>query len=108
MLLVWCVLIGMVALLGIKVMPDTMEYIAIVKNIKATAQDPAIRNMNVAQIRDAFTKRAAIDNISHVKSADLEISKEGNEIVIAVDYERRIPLFGPAILLLNFKGSSAQ
>ena len=101
-------LIIMVAVLGIKVFPDVQEYWAAVKAAKATALDPGTRGASVADIRRAFDKRRAIDNISAVTGADLDISKEGNDIVIAFAYTKKIPLSGPVSLTIDFEGSSAQ
>lgn len=102
------VLVIMVALLGIKVAPEIIEYYAIVKDTKATAIDPASRNANVADIRQSYDKRKSIDNITAVAGADLDISKEGNDIVIAFAYTRKIPLYGPVSLTIDFEGSTAK
>lgn len=50
---------------------------------------------------------ADINQISTIKGADLDISKDGNEIIIAFEYERRIPLFYNVSLLIDFQGSSS-
>jgi len=107
-MVVVCVLLIFVALLGIKVAPDVIEYGAVVKSVKATATDPASRGAGVADIRRNFDKRRSIDNVSAVTGADLDITKEGNDIVIAFAYTKRIPLYGPVSLAIDFEGSSAQ
>lgn len=107
-LLVACVLIGLVAVLGIKVAPDVIEYFAVVKSVKATAMDPASVTGTVAEIRRNFDRRKSIDNVTAITGADLDISKEGNDIVIAFAYQKVIPLSGPVKLLLDFEGSSAK
>lgn len=103
-----CVLLIMVALLGIKVAPDVIEYFAVVKSAKATATDPATRGATVVQIRANFDKRKSIDNVTAVTGADLDITKEGNDVVIAFAYTKKVPLFGPVSLTIDFEGSSAQ
>ncbi len=107
MLLV-CVLLIMVALVGIKVAPDVIEYNAVLKSVKATVQDPAARGAGVAEIRRAFDKRKSIDNVTAVTGADLDISKEGNEVVITFAYTKKIPLYGPVSLAIDFEGNSSQ
>lgn len=101
-------LVVLVAVLGIKVFPDVQEYSAAVKAAKATATDPAIREASVAEIRRAFDKRKSIDNVTAVSGEDLDITKEGNEIVIAFAYSKKIPLSGPVSLVIDFEGSSAK
>lgn len=107
-LVVVCVLLIMAALLAIKVAPDVIEYVAIVKSVKATAQDPASRGGSVADIRRNFDKRKQIDNISAIGGADLDVTKEGNDVVISFAYSKKIPLSGPVSLMIDFEGSSAQ
>ncbi len=107
-LIVVCVVLILIALVGIKVAPDVLEYFAVVKDVKATAQDPAARSAGVADIRRNFDKRKSIDNITAVGGDDLDISKEGNDIVIAFSYNKEIKLSDPISLLIHFEGSSAE
>ena len=107
-MLVVCVLLILVALLGIKVAPDVIEYFAVIKSVKATAADPATRGASVVQIRANFDKRKSIDNVSSITGADLDITKEGNDVVIAFAYNKKVPLYGPVSLSIDFEGSSAQ
>ncbi|TNF57337.1 MAG: DUF4845 domain-containing protein, partial [Burkholderiales bacterium] len=37
---------------------------------------------------------------------DLEITKQGDRVVVAFDYSREIPLFGPAYLVMKYQGRS--
>jgi predicted PurR-regulated permease PerM len=107
-MVVVCVLLIVVAVLGMKLAPDVIEYISIVKVVKATAQDPNSRNASVGQIRSDFQKRALIDRIEAVQPSELDISKEGSDVVISFAYTKEIPLSGPVSLLIHFEGSSAQ
>lgn len=107
-MIVVCALLIVVALLGIKVSPDVIEYFAVLKSVKATAMDPGLRGASVAEIRANFDKRKSIDNVTSVGGTDLDISKEGNDIVIAFSYTKRIPLTGPVSLAIDFEGSSAK
>ncbi|MBL8489289.1 MAG: DUF4845 domain-containing protein [Rhodocyclaceae bacterium] len=101
------VLLALVAVVGIKVAPDVIEYFTIVKDVKATAQDPTLRGATVTDIRKAFQRRAQIDGISAITENDLDIGKEGSEIVISFAYSKKVPLYGPVSLLLDFEGSSS-
>jgi hypothetical protein len=107
-MIVVCVLVLMVALVGIKVAPEVIEYYAILKSVKATAQDPATRGAGVADIRRNYDTRKSIDNVKSIGGADLDISKEGNDVVISFAYSKKIPLTGPVSLVIDFEGSSAQ
>lgn len=107
-MLVGCVVIALVAVLGIKVFPDVQEYSAIIKNAKSVVTDPSTQGASVAEIRTKFDKRSVVDNISTIRGADLDISKEGNEVIISFAYVKKIPLYGPVSLTIDFEGSTAK
>ena len=106
-LLFWGVIVAMVALVVIKVAPSAIEFYKIRKDITAVAQQ-AKPDSTVPELRKAFSKYAEIDQISDVRPEDLDITKEGNQIVISVAYEKKIPLFGPASLLIEYKATSGR
>lgn len=99
--------IAILALLGMKVVPEVMEYRTIVSAVKKVAA-AATPESSVRQIRDAYDRQANVDYISSINGADLDITKEGGAIVISFAYEKRIPLFANASLLLDFSGSSKE
>ena len=105
-LLVWGVVIAAVALLGIRVAPDVIDYYKIKKIVASTAANSS--GKTVPEIRSIFGKYAEVDHIETITAADLDISKEGNEVVIAFAYERRIPLLLNVSLLIEFQGSSSE
>jgi Domain of unknown function (DUF4845) len=102
------VLVGIIflAIIGMKMVPAYLEYFAIKKAVAAISQGGQLRNATVADVRKAFELRQAIDDFTSVGPKDLEITKDGNEVVIAFAYERRIPLFYNISLLIDFAGSS--
>ena len=62
----------------------------------------------MAKVREAFTRRADMDDVKSIVAADLEITKEGGELVISVKYEKKVPLFSNVSLLFDFEGSSSK
>jgi hypothetical protein len=106
-LLVWAVILSILALLGMKVIPELIEYANIAKTVKSIANDPAAKT-SVAAVRKAFDRYANIDNITAITPQDLDVTKEGNDLVISFAYERRVPLFPNVSLMLYFEGSSKQ
>ena len=104
-LLFWGFVIAMVAILGMKVAPEYITYYKIVKATKAVATSSS--GKTVAEIRTAFGKYMDVEHVSTITPEDLDISKEGNEIVIAFNYEKRIPLFANVSLMIDFQGSSS-
>ena len=104
-LLIWGVVIGLVAVLGMKVAPDYITYFKVVKAAKAVASSSP--GKTVPEVRTAFDKYMNVEHVQSVTSADLDISKDGNGVVISFAYERRIPLFYNVSLLIDFQGSSS-
>jgi hypothetical protein len=108
-LLMVCVVVGFVALLGMKLTPEYIEYFKIKNNVMAVAQEAnGNPNATVADVRRGFERRAEIDHIKGFGSADLDISKEGGKIVVAFEYERKVHLLKNISILIDFSGSSAQ
>lgn len=108
-LLMICVVVGFVALLGMKLTPEYIEYFKIKSNVVAVAQEAnANSNVTVPDVRRAFERRAEIDHIKNFSSADLEITKEGGKIVVAFEYERKVHLLRNISILIDFSGSSAS
>ena len=105
-LMVWGIIIAMVAILGMKVLPEVIDYYKIKKIVASTAANAS--GKTVPEIRAIYGKYADVDHIQTITPADLDISKEGNEVVIAFAYEKRIPLFGNVSLLIDFEGSSSE
>jgi hypothetical protein len=103
-LLFWGILIALLAVLGMKVGPEYLTYYKILKSVKTISNGAS--GQTVPQIRAAFDKYADVDYQNTLKGRDLDISKEGNNIVIAFAYEKRIPLFYNVSLLIDFEGSS--
>lgn len=102
------VVFALVALVAMKVLPEWMEYGKLVKVVKATAGDASLKEASVAQVRTAFDKRKDMDDIKSVTANDLEITKDGGELVITFAYTKKVPLFGNTSLVFDFEGSSAK
>ena len=98
-------LLIVVALLAMKLIPAYIEYATAKKAIDAIARE---RQATSAQeVRRAFDARAAIDDITTIKAADLEISKAGNAMVIGFAYRKEVPLFSNVGIYIDFAASTA-
>jgi hypothetical protein len=96
-----------VAIIGMKLVPAYIEYFSIKNAVTSLTQSGELRGATVADVRKAFDRRLTIDyNITAIKPEDLEITKDGNEVVIAFAYEKRIPLFYNISVVIDFAGSS--
>lgn len=98
------IVIVILAIGGLKVAPAYIEYLTVKKAIVEVAQTES--RGTVGDIRAAFERHAAIDNIDIIGSKDLDITKEGNEVVISFAYTKKVPLFANVSLLIDFAASS--
>jgi hypothetical protein len=94
----------MAALLGLKLAPSYMEYYTVKKAVTAIADEK--RGSAVSEIRKAFESRAVIDDITAVRAADLEITKEGNDIIVSVQWRKEVHLFGNIGVVMDFDATS--
>ena len=105
-LIFWGIVIALVAILGMKVAPTTIEYYKVLKDAKATVNKVG-PDATVAEVRKTFDNFANIDSLEF-KSEQLDISKDGGKIVASFDYDKKIPLFANVSLVINYKGSTAE
>jgi hypothetical protein len=96
------------AIVGIKVVPSVTEYFGILKVIKAIDASGELKGASVPEIRKSFDKRAYIDDIKSISGADLDVSKDGSDIVISFEYSKKIPLYGNVSLCIDYSGSSSS
>ncbi len=98
-----CVVLIVAALVGLKLAPAYIEYFQIKKSVAAVALSGGA---SVAEIRKSFDKRAQVDEIASITGDDLEISKDGGDVVISFAYPMKVKLFGNVSVLFDFAGSS--
>lgn len=98
------IVIVFVAIGGLKIAPAYIEYFTVKKAIVGVARTAG--GGTVADVRQGFDRRAQIDDIDVIAGKDLEITKEGNDIVISFAYPKRIPLFGNVSVVIEFAASS--
>jgi len=103
-MVVICIAIVIVAIGGLKIAPAYIEYYKVKKAVVAIAQ--ANRGGTVQDVRRAFELRQAIDDIDVIGPKDLDITKEGNDVVVSAAYAKRIPLFGNVNVVIDFAASS--
>ncbi|MBY4599255.1 DUF4845 domain-containing protein [Ottowia caeni] len=97
------VVVAFLAIVGAKVVPTVTEFMTIQKAAKKAASE----GDTVPAVRASFDRIASIDYISSISGKDLDITKDGDRVVVNFAYDKEIALFGPAYLLLKYRGSSA-
>lgn len=103
-LLVWAILIGVVALIALRVFPTVNEYLTIQRAVDKIAAEGFT---TVPEIRAAFERQKDIEySISTIAGKDLKITKEDEHVVIRFAYDKQIELAGPVFLLIKYEGHS--
>lgn len=88
--------------IGAQVVPTLLEYQAITKAVNKVAAQGG----TVAEIRGNFEKAQNIDDFKSIGPKDIEVSKNGDKVVVSFAYQKEIHLGGPAYLLLKYSGAS--
>ncbi len=97
-------IIGGGTVILLRVVPTVMEYYTIQKAIDKIARD---NPPTVASARDAFQRTKDIEySIVSVEAKDLIITKVDDKVKVSFSYDKEVPLFGPAFLLIKYKGES--
>ncbi|CAN5440687.1 hypothetical protein BH11PSE11_BH11PSE11_23330 [soil metagenome] len=97
-------ILASIGILGLKVVPTYSEY----RTIKEAIVTSKEKGTTVSGIKAAFDKQADVSYITAISSKDLEFSQNGTDVDVSFAYQKKIPLFGPASLLLEYEGTTAK
>ena len=87
-------------------MPTLAKYYKTLNAVKSVAQNAAAQ-ATVPELRKAYSKFAEIDHLKVIKPEDLEITKDGGQIVINFNFTEKVPLAGPVSLYIEYEGSTS-
>ena len=99
-LIIGLIILAVIALFAMKVIPSFIEFRAAKAAIDSIAREMPSGTPN--DVRRAFESRATIDDVSTVKPSDLEIGREGNQVVISFGYRKEVPLFSNVGLYIDY------
>jgi Domain of unknown function (DUF4845) len=94
-------ILAMAGVVAAQVFPTLVELQAVQKAVTKAAE-----GQSVVEIRTIFDKQASIDDIKAISGKDIEVTKEGDKVVVSFNYQREIHLAGPAFLTLKYAGRS--
>lgn len=98
------VIVALLAVLGMKVVPSVVEYVAIkraITNAKHAGSSPG-------EIKASFDKQRDAAYIESVTGKDLEVTKTEAGYDVDVSYQKKIELFGPASLVLDYEATTRR
>lgn len=88
-------------ILMVQVLPTLLEFQAVRK-----AANSASAGGTPGEVRTIFDKAAQINDIRSIAGKDLVVTRENDRTIVAYAYNREIPLFGPAFLVIKYKGDT--
>jgi hypothetical protein len=96
-----------IAMIGFRVMPSYIEYFSVEKTLRQTLTG-ARDNATLAQLRKDFDLKASADYIDSVRGSDLELTREGSELVLTATWSNQLHLVGNVSILLEFEASARK
>ena len=85
---------------AIRVVPSYIEWYTVRKAVAGALHDAP--DGSAAAVRKAFELRINADYVDSVNAQDLVVSKDGNDIVGSISWQKKLPLFYNISLLLDF------
>lgn len=103
-LVFWAIVISFLGYIAVSVLPTLNEYFTIQRAVdKIAASNPS----TVADARKAFERQKDIEySITSITANDLDITKDGDRVVISYGYDKEVPVMGPVFILLKYRGQS--
>lgn len=99
------IFVVMIGLITMKVVPTMLEYQTILKAVKKAGGEAN----NAADVQRIFTNAADVEqNISAITAKDLVIQQVSGGYLVSFAYNKEIPLFGPAYLVIKYAGTSGK
>src|SRR5579864_5275959 len=99
-------IVVVIALVGFRILPSYIEYFSVKKAV-AGALDDAVDGQP-ATVRKFFERRVSAEYIDSIDWRNLEVTKQNNQIVGTIAWEKRMPLVYNISLVLDFEVSEAR
>ncbi len=96
------VLVGAIGYAGIILVPVYLNYYKIVRSMQEVASEFKSDNPDQQRMRVSLDKHWNIEDISQVAAKDIEITKDGDGVLMHVAYGHAVPYLANVSLLVNF------
>jgi uncharacterized protein DUF4845 len=100
------VVIIIFALVAFRVGPSYIEYFTVQKALDQTLSE--VPNPTISDIRRAMDRRLSADYVDSVRSSDVLVGREGNQIVATLSWQKVLHMIGNASILLEFEARSTR
>jgi Domain of unknown function (DUF4845) len=103
-LIIVAAILAFAGVIGAQAVPTVIEFQA----IKKAAHKAANEGATPADVRRIFGAASAIDDFKSITCQDLDVTKQGDKVVVNFAYNKEIHIGGPAFLLLKYAYSTAK
>lgn len=101
-LMFWAIVVAFVALIALRVFPTVNEYWTVQKMVEKIAKE---NPSTVLGVRNAFERQQSVEyGVTSIKASDLDVTKDGSQLVIRFAYDKEIELFNPVFLVIKYRG----
>lgn len=94
------VVAGILVIMGIRLLPVYMGSMTVANVMEGAAKAPEATS--AVEIRESLRKRLMVNGIDYVKPRDFDISREEGKVIVAVEYERRVPFIANIDFVVKF------
>jgi hypothetical protein len=94
------------ALVGFRVLPAYIEFYSVQKALEQTLADQS--NITPQDIRRSLERRISADYVDSVRASDVTVTKEGNQIVARLEWQKILHMVANASILLEFEASATR
>jgi hypothetical protein len=95
-------LIGFFVLLGLKIGPIYLNHSKVVSALADIEKTPNIEAQTEGEIRNSLSKRFDINYVDDVTQDDITITRHGNYLKVAIEYEVARKIVGNLSVLVEF------
>jgi len=96
-----------IAMIGFRVVPSYIEYFTVEKILRQALNDSR-DGVTLAEFRRDFDRRAGADYVESVRASDVDLARQGTEMVASVSWNNTLHLVGNVSLLLEFEASARK
>ncbi len=91
------------ALVGMKLVPNYINYFSVVKIMQNMAQDPELRDLPPRELKRIFMRRLDVNSIYDFPPTGFKVVRSREGKAFRVDYEVREPLVGNVDVVMHFR-----
>jgi len=102
-MLVMVLFFGSLLTLLLKLGPAYMDDYTIQEALEGLSDTKGLSEMGPAEVRSHINKRLSVNNVRTLSSESITVNKDGDRVLIVVDYEVRSPVISNIDAVMHFK-----